>query len=76
MRYSNTDTHVYMCCVCCVLLLPPPPSNSIQPTKEQLAEEAKGVGRSYARAQALPEGLWEELKDKYRWVQYCRCWVQ
>lgn len=48
---------------------------SIQPTKEQLAEEAKGVGRSYARAQALPEGLWEELKDKYRWGGriFCVC---
>jgi hypothetical protein len=48
-------------------------ARSIQPSKEQLAEEAKGVGRSYERAQALPEGLWEELKDKYRWV-LCVWW--
>lgn len=41
-------------------------AKSIQPSKEALAEEARGVPRSYERAQALPEGLWEELKKKYR----------
>lgn len=29
------------------------------------------MGRCYARAEALPEGLWEELKDKYRCVCVC-----
>lgn len=43
-------------------------SKSIQKTKEVLAEEAKGVPRSYARAEALPEGMWEELQEKYRYV--------
>jgi putative NADH-flavin reductase len=43
-------------------------AKSIQKPKEQLAEEAKGVPRSYKRAQALPEGLWDELVKKYRWV--------
>lgn len=42
-------------------------AKSIQRSKEELAEEAKGVGRSYARAETLPEGLWEELKEKYRY---------
>lgn len=41
-------------------------AKSIQRTKEELAQEAMGVPRSYARAEALPEGLWEELKMKYR----------
>lgn len=32
-----------------------------------------GVARSYARAEALPEGMWEELKNKYRWVGCVGC---
>lgn len=41
-------------------------AKSIQRTKEELAQEAMGVPRSYARAEALPEGMWEDLKFKYR----------
>jgi hypothetical protein len=41
-------------------------AKSIQTPKEQLAQEAKGVPRSFDRAKALPEGLWDELINKYR----------
>jgi hypothetical protein len=41
---------------------------SIQKTKQELAKEAMGVPRSFAKAEALPEGMWEELKAKYRWA--------
>jgi hypothetical protein len=32
---------------------------SIQPTREELYQAAAGVKRSFARAEALPEGEWE-----------------
>jgi hypothetical protein len=34
-------------------------AKSIQPTKEALYQQAAGVKRSFARAEALPEGGWE-----------------
>jgi hypothetical protein len=43
-------------------------ARSIQPSKEELAAAAAGVKRSYARAEGLPEGLWQQLKDKYTCV--------
>eukprot|EP00878_Enallax_costatus_P015287 GHUV01016006.1.p1 GENE.GHUV01016006.1~~GHUV01016006.1.p1 ORF type:complete len:429 (+),score=108.73 GHUV01016006.1:247-1533(+) len=39
---------------------------SIQPPKELLYQEAAGVKRSFARAEALPEGEWERLKEQYK----------
>jgi hypothetical protein len=42
-------------------------AKSIQPTKESLAQEAAGVPRSYARAEALPPGLREQLLERFRW---------
>lgn len=41
-------------------------AKSIQKPKEVLYQEAQGVKRSFARAEALPEGEWERLKTQYK----------
>jgi RNA-binding protein YhbY len=37
----------------------------VQPTPEERAAAAKGVRRSFARAEALPAGEWARLRDEY-----------
>eukprot|EP00775_Hariotina_reticulata_P004402 gene4402-4655_t len=43
---------------------------SIPKTREQLFAEAAGVKRSFARAEALPEGEWERLKTEYKTLKH------